>query len=223
MIRPLQLRSNQHHPRELDGYATERDFQYLFATEMADLFQLSLQLTADAEKAETGLILAMRECLGGSTISKRWAHTWARRMVVRNAIRLVLGTENDISCETECELHLQPTDYPIEALRESLAILELPDFDRLAFVICVLERYSILDCALLLRKAPKDVQDAIVRATTVVALEEQVDRKSTFFEPAPAPLEAEEDLSPRIQVESVLGPSSIRNASCRRNHKRFMR
>jgi DNA-directed RNA polymerase specialized sigma24 family protein len=54
-------------------------------------------------------------------------------------------------------------------LRESRAVLELPEFDRLVFVICVLERLSILDCALLLRKSPKDVNNAIVRATNQIA------------------------------------------------------
>ena len=95
-------------------------------------------------------------------------------MVIRNAIRLVWGTLNDILGESGLEFHLQPSDLPLEALRESLVILTLPDLDRLAFVICVLERYSILDCALLLRKAPQEVHDAIVRATNhVVSIEER--------------------------------------------------
>jgi hypothetical protein len=98
-------------------------------------------------------------------------------------IRLVLGEENTLPdntfCETEANIHLQPTQYRIEALRESLAILDLPDFDRLVFVICVLERYSILDCALLLRRSPKDVHDARVRATNQVVSVEERNREGT--------------------------------------------
>jgi hypothetical protein len=56
------------------------------------------------------------------------------------------------------------------------AILTLPDFDRLIFVICVLERYSILDCALLLRRSPKDVNDARVRAINHVVSDEERNR-----------------------------------------------
>ena len=155
-------------------YATPEDFEQLFAKQNTDLSRLSLQLTADAEKAECCFILAVRDCFFRSRVSKDRVHTWARRMVMRNAIRLVWGTSNDILGESGFEFHLQPSDLPLEALRESLVILTLPDLDRLAFVICVLERYSILDCALLLRKAPQEVHDAIVRATNhVVSFEER--------------------------------------------------
>jgi hypothetical protein len=75
---------------------------------------------------------------------------------------------------------LQPSEYRIEALRESAAIFDLPDFDRLVFVICVLERYSILDCALLLRRSPKDVNDARVRAIYQVVSAEERNRHESF-------------------------------------------
>jgi DNA-directed RNA polymerase specialized sigma24 family protein len=183
----LQFHSNQFRLIEEDTYATTDDFQKLFAKEMTDLFRLSLQLTADAGKAESCLIFAMRECFANSTVSKEWVLVWARRMVVRNAIRLVLGTDhatpNDIDSETEPGFHLQPSEYRIEALRDSLAILELPDFDRLVFVICVLERYSILDCALLLKRSQKDVNDARVRAINQVVYAEELyrhDSTTTF-------------------------------------------
>ena len=153
--------------------ATAEDFEQLFAEQNTDLLRLSLHLTADAEKAESCLILAMRDCFFRSSVSKDRVRAWARRMVMRNAIRLVWGTPNDILGESGFEFHLQPSDFPVEALRESVAILTLPDLDRLAFVICVLERYSILDCAVLLRKAPQEVYNAIVRATSqVLPLEE---------------------------------------------------
>lgn len=176
----LQFHRSRRDPKVKDHCATREDFHQLFATEMTDFLRLSLHLTADAEKAEKCLVLAMRDCFDRSVASNKWARLWARRMVVRNAIRLVLGTENDILCETGSDFHLQPSAFQIEALRKSLAILGLPDFDRLAFVICVLERYSILDCALLLRRSPKDVHDAITRATNrVVSVEERIDQETT--------------------------------------------
>jgi hypothetical protein len=174
----LQFHSNQFKLIEEDTYATTDDFQRLFVREMTDLFRLSLLLTADAEKAECCLIHAMRECFAISTVSKKWALIWARRMVVRNAIRLVVGTEDampiDICGDAGPDFHLQPSEYRIEALQDSLPILELPDFDRLVFVICVLQRYSILDCALLLKRYPKDVNDARVRAINQVVSNQSV-------------------------------------------------
>lgn len=185
----LQFHSNQFNLIEKNTYASKDDFQRLFAREMIDLIRLSLHLTADAEKAESCLILAMRECVASSAISKEWALIWARRKVVCNAIRLVLGTKdattNDIHCETGPDSHLQAGEYRIEALRDSLAILALPDFDRLVFVICVLERYSIVDCALLLQRSPKDVNDARIRAIyQVVTAEERNRHESLTTNPA---------------------------------------
>jgi DNA-directed RNA polymerase specialized sigma24 family protein len=156
-----------------ETHATPEDFQQLFAKEMTDLFGLSFRLTANAEKAESCLILAMRECFDSSSnVSKKWVNKWVRRAVIRNAIRQVLNKENTlfdgIFRDIGTEIPLQPSEYRIEELQESLAVLDLPDLDRLVFVICVLERYSILDCALLMRKSPKEVNDARVRATNQV-------------------------------------------------------
>lgn len=175
----LHLKSYRVSTNENGILAIPEDFEQFFANETTDLFRLSLHLTADAEKAESCLILAMRDCLFRSSVSKDRVHTWVRRMVIRNAIRLLWGTPNDILGESEFEFHLQPSEFSLQALRESVAILTLPDFDRLAFVICVLERHSILDCALLLRSAPQEVYDAIVRATNqVLPLEEQRENES---------------------------------------------
>ena len=149
-------------------YASAKDFEQLFAKEATDLLRLSLHLTADAEKAECCLILALRDCFFRSSVSKDRVGIWARRTVIRNAIRLIWGTPHDIVDDSALEFQLQPNDYPLEELRESVAILTLPDLDRLAFVICVLERYSILDCALLLRKTPQEVHEAILRAVDQV-------------------------------------------------------
>jgi DNA-directed RNA polymerase specialized sigma24 family protein len=93
-------------------------------------------------------------------------------MVIRNAIQLILGIDNDPASDAGSEFQLQPSEYRIEDLRQSVAILNLPDLDRLAFVICVLERLSVLDCALLLKRSPRDVCEAIARATNRLALAE---------------------------------------------------
>jgi hypothetical protein len=190
----LKFRSNQFKSIREDTYASMDDFQKLFAKEMTDLFRLALHLTAGAEKAERCLILAMRECLANSAVSKEWALTWARRTVVRNAIRLVLGTgnatPNDIKSEAGPDFRLPSSEYRIEALRDSLAILTLPQFDRLVFVICVLEHYSVPDCALLLKRPPKDINDACVRAINWVISAEERHRNESYTALSASPLVA---------------------------------
>ena len=184
MNNAVRYRSNEFDLIEGTPYATTDTFERLFAREMNNFFHLSLLLTADAEKAESCLIHAMRECLNSAPVSRRWTRIWARRVVVRNGIRLVLGDKDgvpdDICDETGPEFHLQPSEYRIDALLESPAILSLPDFDRLVFVICALERYSVLDCALLMGRSPRDVHAAKARATEqVMAGDEQTQRRTT--------------------------------------------
>ena len=146
-------------------YARRKDFDRIFAEQYTDLIRLSLQLTADAEKAETCLMLAMKACFCRSSVLKAGAQAWVRRMVIRNAICMLWGRPTYILDDPGIEFHLQPMQFAAETLRESPDVLMLPMFERVALVICVLERYSQLDCALWLRKTPQQVHEAIVRAT----------------------------------------------------------
>ncbi len=149
---------------EKSAYAVREDFEQVFAKQGTELLRLSLQLTADVRKAETCLTRALGDCSFTTNIFKDRVQGWARRVVIRHAIRVTWRTTNDILCKRDFEFHLQPSRYSSDALRESIAILGLPVLDRLAFVICVLERYSILDCALLLKQTPQGVREAILRA-----------------------------------------------------------
>jgi hypothetical protein len=160
------------------GMAPE-DVRRFFTGEMAGVLRLALHLTADAQKAGTCLILAMRDCFEMGTVSKQWLPRWARRMVVRNAIRLVLGKETETHHETGFAFYPRASDDLTYWLRESRAILQLSDFDRLAFVICVFERYSPLDCALLLGTKLNDVKAAIVRAKNQILAGERNDQVDT--------------------------------------------
>lgn len=154
---------------EQDLLAIPEDFEQLFANEMTKFLYLAMHLTADAERADTCVIFAMRDCFQERRLAKDRAPTFARRMVIRNAIRLVLGIEDKFISDVQMEFALQPSRLSRDALRDSVAIRSLPDLERVAFVICVMERYSILDCALILRKSPQEVHDAIVRATEQLA------------------------------------------------------
>lgn len=176
----LQFQSDRFKLIEDETYAVNDEFQQLFATEMTDLFRLSLNLTADRESAERCLILAMRECLQSSCAfnSRELSRAWARRVVIRNAIHLVKREEgpNPGGSPGGPTFHVQsrPNPYQATAVPESLAVINLPDFDRLVYVICVLEHYSIAHCAFLLSRSEKDVNDARVRAVIrVVAAEER--------------------------------------------------
>jgi DNA-directed RNA polymerase specialized sigma24 family protein len=148
--------------------ASKEEFVSLFEAERMALYRLALLLTANSEAAECCLVLAFRECIANSSVSKEWAFVWARRAVIRNAINVVVqwgeqpfagmnGSAEGGSIEFS-------EDGPLGQIANSQPVLALPDLDRLVFVICILERHSIHDCALLLGKPLRDINVARQRA-----------------------------------------------------------
>ena len=85
-------------------------------------------------------------------------------MVIRNAISLVMCPGGKPPVNTNKTADNGLIGFSIEdslgACAVSESILDLPEFDRFVFVICVLERYSMHDCALLLGRSPRDVNEA---------------------------------------------------------------
>ena len=155
-------------------YATPDDVQKQFASKMTDLFLLAFLLTADTENAERCIVRSIRECLVEcDSILKGWLPAWIRNTVIRNGIVIVKDMQDDsLSGTSRPELissvHVLKQGAP-GTNEYSAGILELNDADRLAYVICVLENYSSLDCALLLGRSRQEVCDSRNRALAKVA------------------------------------------------------
>jgi DNA-directed RNA polymerase specialized sigma24 family protein len=149
---------------ERRDYARKEEFVGVFDRERVGLQRLALLLTANSETAKRCLSRAFRECIASTLVSKEWVVSWTRRMVIRNAISLVMGpggrsfvTTND---DADDGFVAFSPDDSLGAIAASESILDLPVFERFVLVICVLERYSIHDCALLLGKSPRDINEA---------------------------------------------------------------
>ena len=145
-------------------YARKEEFVGVFECERVGLQRLALLLTANSETAKRCLSRAFRECIASTLVSKEWVVSWTRRMVIRNAINLVIGpggrsfvTTND---EVDDGFVAFSPDDTLDAIAASESVLDLPEFERFVLVICVLERYSIHDCALLLGRSPRDISEA---------------------------------------------------------------
>jgi hypothetical protein len=166
--------------RHSNRYATADDFQKYFAREMQDLFHLALLLTADCEHAECCIILAMKDCFNNSSVTAEWIPVWARRTIVRHAVKLLSPKYSPDFREStdQCNPHAGSgaNHFLDDSLMDSLAIISLPCFERLVFVICEIERYCIQDCALLMGKSPKDVSDALNRSRCLIGSCELQDR-----------------------------------------------
>ncbi len=155
-------------------YATGADFCRIFAEEMKNLYLLSLLLTADPAMAEQCFVSGLDDCAAGNRVFKEWARSWARRTIIRNAVRLVAPQPAPANGVLSLAVSHGPQDAAGDQGRptsqaEIYALLELHSFERFAFVMSVLEGYSDQDCALLLGCTRQTLITARVRAFQQIA------------------------------------------------------
>jgi DNA-directed RNA polymerase specialized sigma24 family protein len=157
-----------------DAYATGSDFCRIFAENMKDLYLLAFLLTADPVQAEQCFVAGLDDCSQGNQVFKEWARGWARRVVIKNAIRLMAPAQ-----VPEAPRSYRLVDGQDQARRQNQAelraevsaIVEMPAFERFVFVLSVLEGYKDVECALLLgctretlRAARADALENITRS-----------------------------------------------------------
>jgi len=149
-----------------EKYATRGDFCRLFAEEMSSLYRLSFLLTGDDVQAEQCFVAALEDSLNGNQVFKQWARSWARRMIVENAIRIITPRANRaLGTAVAVHLELNGETGTVPNREESMEhVLALADFERFVFVMSVLERYSDQDCSVLLGYRVREIRDARTRA-----------------------------------------------------------
>lgn len=151
-------------------YATTGDFCRIFKEDMTGLYSLALMLAADPEKAEQLFVSGLDDCASSNPVFKEWASSWARRTIVKSAVRL-------IAPQPGSSRHVLNTAVANEAKSRSLpelpaqisAVAGLSPFERFAFVLSVLEGYSDQDSALLLGCTRQSLIAARVRAEQEIA------------------------------------------------------
>jgi DNA-directed RNA polymerase specialized sigma24 family protein len=140
-------------------YAMPADFCRMFEDRLDRLYTLSLLLTADRHQAEQCLVAGLDDCLQGSPVFREWAHSWARRTVVKNAIRMISPLRNEA----------EPAAGISEPLTLAAAITSLKPFDRFVYVLSVLEKYSDRECSMLLDCTVEKIVNARIRALQRIA------------------------------------------------------
>lgn len=147
------------------------DFRGLFMDQFSDLYELALLLTTNPEAAEACLVSGLEDSADENPAFRTWAHHWARRVVIRNAVRMMLHGGQEI----EPLLSFAGGALPIlkRALQlcgpEIAGVLSLETVERFVYVLTVLEGYSCEETALLLEVPLETVQDARDRATQQIA------------------------------------------------------
>jgi hypothetical protein len=145
-------------------YASGDDFRLVFDEDMNSLYVLSFLLTADHEKAEQCFVSGVEDAVEGNPVFKEWARSWARRVIIVNAVRAI--------DPRPMEENVRSSPVPVSSIGktppaeqvEIAAVLALEPFERFVYVMTVLERYSDQDCSLLLGCARRDVVAARTRA-----------------------------------------------------------
>jgi DNA-directed RNA polymerase specialized sigma24 family protein len=149
-------------------YATCQDFLKIFNEDMRGLYQLSFLLTGDRQKGERCFVEGMEDCAKGNRVFREWAHTWAKRVIVQNAIRELQPRPSHSDSSALIPTAFSHKNGPTEQFDVD-AVLGLADFERFVFVLCVLEHYREHECALLLSCSASEVREARTQAIQEVA------------------------------------------------------
>jgi DNA-directed RNA polymerase specialized sigma24 family protein len=163
-----------HSSRRRNGenrYATCQDFLKIFDEDMHGLYQLSFLLTGDRQKGQRCFVAGIEDCAKENRVFREWARVWAKRVIVENAIRELQPRRCHSSSSALLPTvfsHKQPSSggsghFDVDA------VLELADFRRFVFVLCVLERYREHECALLLGCSASEVREARTQAIEQLA------------------------------------------------------
>jgi hypothetical protein len=165
------LQNNQIRKDNANRYATGDDFCRVFSEELDSLYQLSFLAIGDHDKAERCVLAGLEDCCRANHVFWDWALSWAKRAIIRHAIReLRPHPHRDSSSWAELDLR-----YSGKLLNfrggyfKAEAVLALEDFERFVFVISVLERYSDRDCAVLLGCSLLEVREARTQASLHIA------------------------------------------------------
>ena len=159
--------------------ARRSDLCRLFEREAEPWYTLALLLTADCDLAEQCFVSAAAECLeSASPVLQSCIRAWGKHVLIRQAIRAA-ATEKEPNRKTLSASKTSHMD----------SILMLGRFERFVFVISVLERYSDMDCCLLLDCTRRELQAARSRAFLKLAAKTGGRRNlPAVWHPAPAEL-----------------------------------
>ena len=166
---------NQVRRNEPNPYATREDFIKVFQEDMNGLYQLSFLLTGDHEKAEKCLVAGIEDCVKENRVFREWARSWAKRIIVENAIREVKPRPSLPSSSPSATVFSHSEQSSGSGGHFDLrTVLALEDFERFVFVMSVLQNYSHHECALLLGCSVLEIRQGRLNALEKMASPGQV-------------------------------------------------
>lgn len=171
------------------AYTTSTEFCRVFAENMDSMHLLSFLLTADLTRAEECFVSGLEDCVKGSYVFRDWAQSWARRAIIRNAVRMLTPRANRSAAVPApgdpVNCRFGRTQEADDAIASTLG---LEEFERFVFVLSVLERYSDQDCSVLLGCSRQDVREARIRAPQHLAESNRM--RAVTASGAPTPMQS---------------------------------
>jgi hypothetical protein len=135
----------------------ERATTNILTEEMHSLYLFSFLLAADNDIAEQCYVCGLGECVDGIGVFMDWARSWARRTILKHAIRMIMPAPEDTDNLSLINLKGAAT---LGKKNLFAAIVALSAFERFVFVMSVLEKQSDEDCSMLLGCSRRDVMIA---------------------------------------------------------------
>jgi DNA-directed RNA polymerase specialized sigma24 family protein len=160
--------------QQTSPYAMRSDFCQIFEKDMNSLYLLSFLLTGDRAIAEQCFVGGLHIAQEENQVFKEWAESWARRAIIQNAIRMIRPRITDDATQSTAT---SGTNNTLTHHAEIARIVDLPVFERFAFVMSVLEHYSDLQCSLLLGCNRGDVAAARTQALERLGKSADLDRR----------------------------------------------
>jgi len=145
------------------GTAAPLDPCAIFHDQIDHLYTLALLLTGDHQQAERCFVAGLEDSLEGRPLAQEWAESWARRMIVNNAIKMVSPRPDSDRFVTEARTR-QVFGAESETRCFVTPITKLEPFERFVYVMSVLEGYSSGTCAMLLHCKVADFANARIRS-----------------------------------------------------------
>jgi hypothetical protein len=146
--------------------ATIQRFRKLLTQGVSSLYLLSFLLTGNRKEARRCFVAGVADCIDGNRVFKKWAMSWARSIIVHNAIQ-IRSPHAGPPRSGGSELH-SATDHNLSnnALRYGpfANVLALEDFERFVYVLSVLEGYTDWECSVLLKSSPQEIGQTRSRA-----------------------------------------------------------
>ena len=88
-------------------YAIPADFCRIFEHDMNRLYLLSYLLTADHRMAETCFVRGLEDATRSNRVFREWAGSWARRMIIQDAIQTVRPLASNDTVSTRVRTKFQ--------------------------------------------------------------------------------------------------------------------